>query len=135
MLLTPLLQATLDIAGEAPGRIPNAETSLGELINSLLTAIMAIAGLLILFYLVWGGIEWITSGGDKSKTESARNKITQAVIGIIILSSSVAIFYAVMQFLGVSDGLSAESTTGLGQNESSNLLREGQNFLNRIIGR
>jgi hypothetical protein len=50
-----------------------------------------------------GGIEWITSGGDKGKTESARNKITAAVIGLVILAASWAILGLVLQFLNAGD--------------------------------
>jgi len=78
-------------------------SNLGSVINSVLNFIMVIAALLVLLYLVWGGIEWITSGGDKGKTESARNKITSAVIGLIILASAYAIFLLVINFLGFSN--------------------------------
>lgn len=78
-------------------------TDFGMLINSVLTIVVAIAALLVFFYLIWGGIDWITSGGDKGKTESARNKITAAVIGLIILAASYAILTLVLQFLGGGD--------------------------------
>ena len=51
-------------------------------------------------FLIMGGIEWITSGGDKNKAESARNKITSAVIGLVIVAASYAIVNLVVQFLG-----------------------------------
>ncbi len=73
---------------------------MGTLINAVLTFVMVVAALLVLLYLIWGGIEWITSGGDKSKTENARNKITAAVIGIVILAAAFAIFQLVITFLG-----------------------------------
>jgi len=75
-------------------------TNLGNLLQSVLNFVMVIAALLVFFYLIWGGIEWISSGGDKGKTESARNKITAAVIGLIILAASYAIFIVVINFLG-----------------------------------
>jgi hypothetical protein len=75
-------------------------TDIGSVINGVLSFVMVIAALLVLFYLILGGIEWITSGGDKGKTESARNKITAAVIGIIILAASFAILQLVLTFLG-----------------------------------
>ena len=81
-------------------------TDLGDVINGVLSFVMVIAALLVLFYLIMGGIEWITSGGDKGKTESARNKITAAVIGIIILAASFAILNLVLNFLGF-DNLNA----------------------------
>ena len=64
---------------------------------------MVIAAVLVFFYLIWGGIEWITSGGDKGKTESARNKITSAVIGLIVIASSYAVLTLALNFLGFSN--------------------------------
>lgn len=79
---------------------------IGSLITAVLSFVMIIAALLVFLYLILGGIEWITSGGDKGKTESARNKITSAVIGIIILAASWAILLLILQFLGFEGGLS-----------------------------
>jgi len=78
-------------------------TDVGSLINNTLRFVMVIAALLVFMYLIWGGIEWITSGGDKTKTESARNKITAAVIGLIVVAASYAILQLVLTFLGVTD--------------------------------
>ncbi len=75
-------------------------TNIGSLINGALSFIMVIAALLVFLYLILGGIEWITSGGDKGKTENARNKITAAVIGLIILAASYAILLIILNFLG-----------------------------------
>jgi hypothetical protein len=74
----------------------------GSLVNSLLSIVMVIAALLVFGFLIMGGIEYITSGGEKSKTESARNKITAAVIGLIILAASYALFVLIIRFLGFS---------------------------------
>lgn len=76
---------------------------IGGVINAVLSFVMVIAALLVLLYMVWGGIEWISSGGDKGKTESARNKITAAVIGLIILAASYAVFTLVLRFIGFED--------------------------------
>jgi len=80
-------------------------TDIGTLINSALNFVMVIAALLVFMYLIWGGIEWITSGGDKGKTESARNKITSAVIGLIVVAASYAILQLTLNFLGFTGGL------------------------------
>jgi hypothetical protein len=74
--------------------------NIGNLITSVLTIVMVVAILLVLLYLIMGGIEWITSGGDKGKTESARNKITSAIIGIIILAAAYALTQLVAYILG-----------------------------------
>lgn len=73
----------------------------GEMISNVLNIVLVIGVIAVLIYLIWGGLEWITSGGDKGKTESARNKITAAVIGLIILISAWAIFEFIQRLLGV----------------------------------
>jgi hypothetical protein len=78
-------------------------TDVGDLFNTVLRFVLIIASLLVFMYLIWGGIEWVTSGGDKGKTESARNKITAAVIGLVIVAASYAIFTLILKALGVGD--------------------------------
>ncbi len=76
-------------------------TNLGELISAATGALLIIAALLAFFYLILGGIQWITSGGDKAGMEAARNKITHAVVGLIIVGAAWAIMILVQNFLGV----------------------------------
>lgn len=76
---------------------------LGLLFQRVLNLIMIIAALLVFGYMIWGGVQWITSGGDKGKTEEARNKITSAVIGLAVLAASYALFRVVLYFLGLND--------------------------------
>lgn len=77
-------------------------TTPGGLINGVMSFVLVIATLLVFFYLILGAFEWITSGGDKGKTEAARNKITASIIGLIIVAASYAILTLVLQFLGFS---------------------------------
>jgi len=56
---------------------------------------------LVFAFLIWGAIEWITSAGDKGKMESARNKISNAIVGLVILAAVTAIFLVLQQFLGI----------------------------------
>jgi len=99
-LATPVQALNLLGEGKDIERPTGFAADLGQVINSVLSFVMVIAALLVLMYLIWGGIEWITSGGDKGKTESARNKITAAVIGLIVLAAAFAIFMLVIRFLG-----------------------------------
>lgn len=43
-----------------------------------------------LVYIVWGGMQWARSGGDKQKLESAKQRVTWAIIGLVILLLSYA---------------------------------------------
>lgn len=72
-----------------------------NIIGTILDIVMTVGALMLLLYLLWGALSWITSAGDKTKTEEARNRMTSAIIGIIILSSAVALFMFVQQILGI----------------------------------
>lgn len=76
-------------------------TSFNQMLSSVLSIVLTLATIAVLFFLIWGGMDWLTSGGDKGKTESARNKITAAIIGLIIVISAWAIMLFVQQLTGV----------------------------------
>jgi hypothetical protein len=78
-------------------------TDVSTALNAVLSFVMVIAALLVFFYLIWGGLQWISSGGDKTKVEAARQKIIAAVVGLIILASSYAVLLLSLNFLGFSD--------------------------------
>src|SRR3990167_5020712 len=75
--------------------------TIGGVISFLVAAVLILAGVLF-FMLVIGGIQWIMSGGDKAKTEEARNRITAALIGLIIVFAAWAIIILVQNVFGVS---------------------------------
>jgi hypothetical protein len=106
-LLFPVQALAVDIITQDVRPDKGYATDFGKLLNFLLQIVMVIAVLLVFLYLILGGIEWITSGGEKSKTEAARNKITSAVIGLIILAASYAILTLLLKFLGFGDLKSA----------------------------
>jgi len=84
------------------------------LISSLINGAILISAIAVLLYLILGGFQWLTSGGDKSKTESARNKITSALIGLLIVIASWALFNLVLQFFGINV---EELASGIGLNQ------------------
>jgi hypothetical protein len=62
---------------------------------------LVIAALVFFFMLIFGGIKYITSGGDKAQTESARGTITAALIGLVIVFSAWAIITLINAFFGI----------------------------------
>ena len=73
---------------------------LGALIGKVLNITFAIGVILALAYLIWGAFNWITSGGDKSKTAEARNKIVAAVVGLVLLGAAWGILTVVLTAMG-----------------------------------
>ena len=75
---------------------------IGKLISAIVGTMLIIAALLAFIYLIMGGIQWITSGGDKTGMETARNKITHAIVGLIIVGAAWAVMRLVQGFLGIT---------------------------------
>lgn len=67
--------------------------------------LLYVAGALAIGYLMYGGIKWITSRGDKVAVESARRHIMAAVIGLVIVISAFFILTVVFRILGVQNPL------------------------------
>jgi len=76
-------------------------SDVGHLISALVGVLLILSALIAFFYLIMGGISWITSGGDIASMETARNKITHAIVGLIIVGAAWAVMILVQNFLGV----------------------------------
>ncbi len=76
--------------------------SIGGMVSGFLSLILVVAGLAFFFILVVGGVKWILSGGDKAHTEGARNQITAALVGLVIVFSAWAIAKLINTFFGIN---------------------------------
>lgn len=74
--------------------------ALGNLIVTLWRTAITLGGIALLVMLIYGALEWILAGGDKGKIESARNRITQSIIGLLVLVGTVAISLFISSLLG-----------------------------------
>ncbi len=59
--------------------------TLGDLIGNVLRLMFFIAGLYALVLLLLGGFQWVSSGGEEKKLGEARNKIINAIIGLVVM--------------------------------------------------
>lgn len=79
-----------------------AGLSIGKMLSALVQLIMVISALIFFFMLVIGGIQYIASGGEKAGTEAAKNRITAALIGLVIVFSAWAITALLEAFFGIN---------------------------------
>ena len=89
----------------APGGIPteSSGTTISTVLGVGFSVLVGIGIIATLFYLIWGGIDWITSEGDKQKVNQARTKIGFAIIGLVIIFASFLIIQTITHiFLGSS---------------------------------
>src|SRR3990167_7266093 len=71
---------------------------LGKVVGAGVQLTFILATVLALGYLIYGGIRWITSGGDKTAVEGARNHIIAAIIGLAVIFLSFLILNVVVGF-------------------------------------
>ena len=96
-LATPALaQVSFNYTGPRPFE------NLGELLGLLLVLLFTFAAILSFIFIVIGGIQWITAGSDKMAAQSARDRITAAVVGLIIVIAAFVLTLIITTLLGVN---------------------------------
>lgn len=80
-------------------------SSLGQLVGSkVFPAAVQAGSIMAFFYALWGGLRYISAEGDPKKVESARNMITTAIIGFVILFMAYAVVKILDSILGTGFG-------------------------------
>jgi hypothetical protein len=77
--------------------------TLGAVISAALPYIFFFAGLLLLIYLIIGGYRLMFSQGDPKAIADGKTKVTQALIGFIIIFAAYWIVQLVGLVLGLND--------------------------------
>ena len=74
---------------------------LGDFVQRAINFIFPLAGAVALIFLLWGGVRFITSGGDPKSVESAKKTMTYALLGLAVIFSIFAIFKVIQIATGV----------------------------------
>ncbi len=77
-------------------------SGINNLIRNIITFVFAIAGLVVLIFIIIAGFQFITSGGDAGKKEEAQKRIVAAVIGLLIIVFSFFIVQLIFALLGLN---------------------------------
>jgi hypothetical protein len=72
-----------------------AVQDIGGVIQNIITWILGFAALLAVLFIIWGGILYIVSAGNSDRAKSARQTLTYAVIGLIV----VILAYFIVRFV------------------------------------
>jgi hypothetical protein len=104
MKLHLLAQITNPVLPHAIGSVgyQNGGNALGKLISGVVGALFVAGFLLAFAMMMLGGIKWITAGGDKTKLETARDEITNSIVGIIVVGASFALTALIANFFGLN---------------------------------
>ena len=78
--------AAMNVGGSDP------VAGLGKFIAFGINMFILVAGMFLILYLLMGAFDWIVSGGDKEKIQKAQNKITNALIGMLLIFVVLTVF-------------------------------------------
>jgi len=84
------LNATAGVAGLAGG-----ETDLAIIAGKIVSIVIGFLGVIAVIIILIGGFKWMTSGGDSEKIKSARQLMTNGIIGLVI----IVLAYAIASFV------------------------------------
>jgi len=87
--------------------VPLSETQTGgewlpKAISVFVQVLLIVGFIAMIFYFIYGGIMWITAGGDAKRTEGASKQITQAIVGMGIAAAGWAIISLLDRFFGLN---------------------------------
>lgn len=92
---------------EVPGGVPTIDTSnpqsLSHIIGVGINVMLIFLVLLSLFYLIWGGYNWMQSAGDQKNLDAARNKIVFAILGLILGFVAIVIVNTFTNLFGLTN--------------------------------
>lgn len=100
-MLNLLAQETIDLKPKGGQFGALGSLTVPSIISGLIRFTVVVAAIVFFFILVIGGIRWIASGGDKAQTEAARNQITAALVGLVIVFAAWAIVALINTFFGI----------------------------------
>lgn len=75
--------------------------ALAVMIAQIWKGAVVLGAIFFVLYFLWGAFRWMTAEADKTKFESGRQDITNAVIGLVLLASSVAIIELLGRLLDI----------------------------------
>jgi TRAP-type C4-dicarboxylate transport system permease small subunit len=73
----------------------------------VVNAVLSLLAIIFIVLIVLGGFRWMTSAGNATKIETAKETITNAVIGLVVVLAAYAISEFILRAL-------TESTSGGG---------------------
>lgn len=79
--------------------VTNIDT--GTLINEIIAYAIILAGFLSILFMLWGGIQYIVSGGKEDKVKKATHTIRYAIIGLVVTILSVSVINLIGQIFNL----------------------------------
>jgi len=68
-----------------------------SVVASFIYILLTFLGIIFLVLIIWSGYEWMTAGGDQAKVTTAKSRLTNSVIGLVVVLASWGIALYIMK--------------------------------------
>jgi len=93
---------TFNLVSQNPDHAGLANIYPSSIVTTVINILLAGSGIAAFLFLLWGGFQWITSGGDKEALEKARRKVTNALVGLALVFGTYAILFMLSGLFGIN---------------------------------
>ena len=69
--------------------------------QNILNIVIRLAGIAVFIMLIIGGFQYLTAGGDPKKSQSAKNTLTYAILGLALL----ILAWFILKFIAIFTGI------------------------------
>ena len=101
---------SLDKVGSGLEKAPYEKADqykLSLIVSQIVQAFLGLLGIIFLVLIIYAGFNWMTAQGDEEKVTKAKDTLTRAVIGLVIIILAYTITYFVFSNLPGSGGTGA----------------------------
>ena len=91
----------LDKAAKKAGLASTGKGDIIGVVGTIIDLVLGYLGLVFLVLTIYGGLIWMTAGGNPENVKKAKSLITNAVIGLFIIFASYGIAHLVFSLVGV----------------------------------
>ncbi|HNV12434.1 MAG TPA: pilin [bacterium] len=74
------------------------EFTLSETIGRIVSTALSLIGVVFIILIILGGYQWMTAGGNEEQVSKAKDRIKNAIIGLVITVSAYAIWALIEEY-------------------------------------
>lgn len=90
------------IKGDGNSGISSVPSDVPTIITNITNILFGVAGIVLVFMIISSGYKFMTSAGDPKAMAAAQAKLTNAVLGIIIMFVSYWVVKLILEFFGIN---------------------------------
>ncbi|SRR5574344_820463 len=84
--------------GYGPYSQTATETTLASTLGLVISVALSILGIIFLAITIMSGYQWMTAQGNESQVEKAKDSVTRAVIGLVVVIASYAVWFFIKTY-------------------------------------